>query len=178
MTVSARPADSSTNQLGVVDEAALAAWQERVRGKNINETTLLATDYLNHFNEIVMLIELLPDMPDMFEEVEAWQPKGYAAHFEDSCFAEKELAILAYEASPRRFRVPFDTAVKHMDELVAEALGALGEAVASEDLDRIKAISDRVTDRLRRFVDVCSGIIHGDERTMDQGEIDTILTAA
>ena len=178
MTVRAHEIAASTAHLDETDEAVLAEWGERVRGKNINETTLLATDYLNHFNEIVMLIELLPDMPDMFEEVEAWQPKSYAAHFEDSCFTEKELAVLAYEASPTRFRGPFDTAVRHMDDLVADALGALGEAVAAEDLERIKAISDRVTDRLRRFVDVCSGIIHGDERTMDQGEIDTILTAA
>jgi len=34
----------------------------RVAGKNINEKTLLATDYLNHFNEIIMLIELVPDL--------------------------------------------------------------------------------------------------------------------
>jgi len=29
------------------------AWRGRVRGANISEKTLLATDYLNHFNEIV-----------------------------------------------------------------------------------------------------------------------------
>ena len=166
---------SSEEAEGALDTAAL---QERVRGKNINEITLLATDYLNHFNEIIMLIELLPDMPDMFEEVEAWQPKSYEAHFEDSCFAEKDLAILAYRAAPKRFRSPFDSAVSHMDDLVADGLVGLGEAVASEDMDRIRAVAERVTDRLRRFIDVCSGIIHGDERTMDQGEIDSILNTA
>ena len=30
------------------------AMQQRVKGSNIDETTLLATDYLNHFNEIVI----------------------------------------------------------------------------------------------------------------------------
>ena len=41
-----------------------------VRGKNINETTLLATDYLNHFNEIIMVLELVPDMPECLEEAQ------------------------------------------------------------------------------------------------------------
>ena len=52
-----------------------------VRGTNINETSLLATDYLNHFNEVVMLLELIPDMPDMLEEVEEWKPATYIEHF-------------------------------------------------------------------------------------------------
>src|SRR3546814_6668569 len=37
-----------------------------VRGKNINQNTLLATDYLNHFNEIIMLLEMLPSMPECY----------------------------------------------------------------------------------------------------------------
>jgi hypothetical protein len=44
------------------------AYQEKVRDTNINEQTLLATDYLNHFNEIVMLLEMVPDMPEMLED--------------------------------------------------------------------------------------------------------------
>lgn len=148
---------------------------EVVEGKNINETTLLATDYLNHFNEIVMLIELLPDMPDMLEEVQAWQPKSYEQHFLDSCFAEKDLAIEAYHASPDRYRIPFDKTVRHMDELVADAMSGIEQAIAAEDQPRLSVTVERVTDRLRRFGDIASGIIHGDERTMDQDEIDSIL---
>ena len=158
-----------------VPPAADGCLHERVLGKNINEKTLLATDYLNHFNEIIMLVELLPDMPDMLEEVQAWQPKSYEEHFRDSCFEEKELAIEAYLGSPERYRHPFDRTVFHMDELVADGLAGLEQAVAEGDSQRIAATAERVTDRLRRFVDVASGIIHGDERTMDQDEIDGIM---
>src|SRR3546814_1723486 len=41
-----------------------------VRGKNINQNTLLATDYLNHFNEIIMLLEMLPSMPECYRSEE------------------------------------------------------------------------------------------------------------
>ncbi len=43
------------------------AFQHKVRGTNINEQTLLATDYLNHFNEIAMMLEMIPDMPEFLE---------------------------------------------------------------------------------------------------------------
>ncbi|MDP3655070.1 MAG: hypothetical protein Q8R67_25705, partial [Rhodoferax sp.] len=41
------------------DDAARAAL---LRAANINPRTGLATDYLNHFNEAIMLLEMVPDM--------------------------------------------------------------------------------------------------------------------
>ena len=43
--------------------------RERIRGTNVNPRTLLATDYLNHFNEVLMLIELVPDDPERLRHV-------------------------------------------------------------------------------------------------------------
>ncbi len=83
-----------------------------VKGKNINEETLLATDYLNHFNEIVMLLDMVPTMPECLDDAKAWAPKSYEAHFRDSAFADKDLAILAYLNAPPKFRVPFDITVE------------------------------------------------------------------
>src|SRR3546814_13782030 len=54
-----------------------------VRGKKINQNTLLATDYLNHFNEIIMLLEMLPSMPECYGDAAEWRPKRYAAHIRD-----------------------------------------------------------------------------------------------
>ena len=62
-----------------------------VRGKNISEISLLATDYLNHFNEIIMMVELIPTTPDCFEDAKSWQPMSYAEHFRTSCFTDKDL---------------------------------------------------------------------------------------
>ncbi len=43
-----------------------------------------ATDYLNHFNEIVMTLEMIPDMSELLEEAQTWLPKGYREHLGDS----------------------------------------------------------------------------------------------
>ena len=47
------------------DEEARAA---QLRAANINPRTGLATDYLNHFNEAIMLLEMITDMPECAED--------------------------------------------------------------------------------------------------------------
>jgi hypothetical protein len=148
-----------------------------VKGRNINEKTLLATDYLNHFNEIIMLLEMLSSMPECLEDVLEWRPKSYAEHFQDSCFADKELAILAYMNAPEEFRQPFDSAVDHMNYLIADGVAEIVDAQSHGDERRFQATSARVSENLRRFVDVTSAIIHGDQRTIDQAAIDRIMAS-
>lgn len=146
-----------------------------VRGKNIHEETLLATDYLNHFNEVIMLIGMIPDMPECLEDAKGWAPKSYEEHFRDSVFVDKDLAILAYENAPTRFRVPFDNTVTHMNDLVSEGILRI-EAVLSEgNPDKTADMVLKVSRNLQRLVDTASAIIHGSERAMDQAEIDEML---
>src|SRR6202041_3733935 len=87
------------------EQAARAA---RLRAANINPRTGLATDYLNHFNEAVMLLEMIPDMPECAEDFLGWQPLSYAEHFTASNFKARDLAIEAYNAADARIRSEFD----------------------------------------------------------------------
>ena len=59
MTSTASKPARSDRQTGPDEEARAA----RLRAANINPRTGLATDYLNHFNEAIMLLEMIPDMP-------------------------------------------------------------------------------------------------------------------
>ena len=56
---------------------APASTRSRLDGTNINPVTGLATDYLNHFNEAIMLLEMLPVAPDCKEDFLAWRPMSY-----------------------------------------------------------------------------------------------------
>ena len=40
----------------------------QLKAANINPRTGLATDYLNHFNEAIMLLEMIPDIPESAED--------------------------------------------------------------------------------------------------------------
>jgi len=146
-----------------------------VQGKNIHEDTLLATDYLNHFNEIAMLLELIADMPECLEDALEWQPKCYEEHFADSSFQDKALAILAYENAPRRYREPFDQLVAQMDATVLRSLKHIQEVTETGDTERLRHVVSGVTKKLQRFVDVASAVIHGREVTSGQDEIDKLL---
>jgi hypothetical protein len=66
---------------------------------HINPLTRLATDYLNHFNEAIMLLELLSADPGCLEDFLAWQPMSYTQHFAASKFKHHDIAIAAYEAA-------------------------------------------------------------------------------
>src|SRR5512138_249430 len=89
---------------GFIDEARAA----QLKAANINPRTGLATDYLNHFNEAVMLLEMVPDMPECAEDFLTWTPLSYAEHFTASNFKARDLAIEAYESAEPGLRAQFD----------------------------------------------------------------------
>lgn len=155
------------------DPVALMA--KRLEGTNVSPQTFLATDYLNHFNEVVMLLGMLGDMPEMFEDISAWRPKSYPQHFLDSSIADRELAVEAYALAPARFRTPFDATIAQADEVVARAVALIGAAIEAGDAERAAFLGGQTAQVLQRLIDVASGIIHGSEKGMSQAEIDIVL---
>lgn len=72
-----------------------------LRAANISPETGLATDYLNHFNEAAMLVSMVDDSPELARDILEWRPLGYADHFHNTCFKDRDLAVAAYqEADP------------------------------------------------------------------------------
>src|SRR5262245_54037562 len=97
----------------------------RFEGTNINPVTLLATDYLNHFNEAIMLLEMLPMAPDCKEDFLAWRPMSYCEHFAASRFKARDLAIAAYEVADLIFRRPLDQIADQMNLILIETRDGL-----------------------------------------------------
>lgn len=146
-----------------------------VRGKNVNQETLLCTDYLNHFNEIVMLIEMVGSMPECMEDVRAWRPKSYEQHFHDSNFADRDLAILAYDNAPPQHRAPFDRTIDRLNVTVDAAIRDLDAAIAGGAADRIETVAQHAAARLHALIDIAGGIINGHQAVIDQSQIDALL---
>lgn len=149
-----------------------------VRGKNVNPETLLSTDYLNHFNEIVMLIEMVPSMPECMEDIRAWRPKSYAEHFRDSGFADRDLAILAYDNAPPQHRAPFDRTIDRLNDAVAVAVRDLNAALEDGTSDLAEAVAQKSAMRLHALIDLTSGIINGQQAVIDQSQVDSLLDDA
>ncbi len=147
----------------------------RASGTNVNERTLLATDYLNHVNEIIMLLELVPDAPECLEDCRAWQPMSYVEHFQASSIADRDLAIEAYGFSPPEFRASFDRLTAEMHRVIAGALASLDAAIAQDDEQRARRVVELAVSALKTMVDQASSTIHGDVQIMDQAAIDGLM---
>ncbi len=153
-------------------------FQQRVKGTNICEQTLLATDYLNHINEPIMLLEMVADVPELLDELAEWQPKTYAEHFRDSSFADKELAIEAYEWAPERFRLRFEQTIDSANQCIATTIDALGKLIEQERSDDVRLLCTEVSTMLGDLVDRAGAIIHGNEDRSAQSQIDQIMDEA
>jgi hypothetical protein len=134
------------------DSSHVRTLAQLVKGKNIHEETLLATDYLNHFNEIIMLLDMIPGMPECLEDAKAWEPKTYVG-----------------------YRRPFESVIAHINDLAAEGVAEVAKALETGEQGRIEETVATISRNLQKFIDVASAIIHGDARTMDQAEIDSII---
>ncbi|MEJ1157845.1 hypothetical protein [Prosthecomicrobium sp. N25] len=127
---------------------------------NINPVTRLATDYLNHFNTIVMLLDMIPDMPECAEEIAAWAPLSYPAYFAQAHFRERELAVAAYHAAPEGVREDFDAVVGELDAAMGDAQRLLAEGDAA-DPRTVEALHVLVSLRLKPLISKASGIVNG-----------------
>jgi len=152
--------------------AMVGHFRSHVPGTNINESTLLASDYLNHFHELVMLFEVIASEPQSFaDDLLSWRPLTYEEHFSESGFRDKNLAIAAYRRAPPRIRARFDEAVARLHgealTLVAEVASELG---GGKRLDKTCASAAA---RLRVLIDEANAIANG-ETLPDRKDPDTI----
>ena len=128
----------------------------QLRAANINPRTGLATDYLNHFNEAIMLLEMIPDIPECAEDFLTWSPLSYAEHFWASNFKARDLAIEAYELS--NARIAFDNITSTMTSI----LTAVGSAMREARQDKTRAtLAEQATDWVKPLVALAGGIING-----------------
>ena len=151
------------------------ALQNRVSGTNINPESLLATDYLNHLNEPLMLLEMLPDMPELVSELEMWRPKTYVEHFEASSFTDKDLAIEAYKWVPEEFLLAFEHTVKLANLCVSETIAAIRDPIEQKQEAEIQAVVSNGLTALNHLVSRANAIIHGQEYVLEQSQIDEIM---
>jgi hypothetical protein len=159
-------APSTARQESTPEAQARAA---ELKAANINPRTGLATDYLNHFNEAVMLLEMIPDVPDCAEDFLQWRPLSYPEHFTASNFKARDLAIEAYEAADPTIRAEFD----HVTGTMTSILTAVGEAMreAQQDTTRTK-LAEQATSWVKPLVTAAGGIINGGS----DSDIDYIMT--
>jgi hypothetical protein len=158
MTATALKTNPSVPQPRRSADAGVAARAAELRAANINPKTGLATDYLNHFNEAIMLLEMIPDMPDCAEDFLNWQPLSYREHFTASNFKGRDLAISAYNSADPAVRDEFDNLTATMTSILTAVCSAMREAQE----DRIRFIlAEQATSWVKPLVALAGGLVNG-----------------
>jgi len=130
----------------------------RLAAANINPATGLASDYLNHFNEAIMLLEMLSSCPDCRDDFLAWRPMSYREHFAASHFKGRELVIAAYDAADPSLRGCLDTLAGTMTAVLEATRAAMRADLPPE---RMAALADHAATWLRPLVVRAGAVING-----------------
>jgi hypothetical protein len=140
------------------DKSRPALDPARLAAANINPKTGLASDYLNHFNEAIMLLDLLPQTPECIVELIGWEPLTYEEHFAASHFKDRELAIAAYAAAEPIARVRLDELADTMNALLVATCETFQRRAS---LESANALAAETAARLKPLVARAGAVING-----------------
>jgi hypothetical protein len=146
-------------------------------GPRIIPETGLSTDYLNHFTEAIMLLEMIAGAPECAADLRAWRPKNYCQHFAASRFRNRNDVIAAYgSAEPaavealERAAETFDAVLLQARAVVLAHLGTpAGEALARQAVTRLRPLVARAA------VAINGGSASADDGRSAQAEIDAMF---
>jgi hypothetical protein len=143
-------------------------------GLNINRETGLCTDYLNHFSEAIMLLEMFSAVPESIDDLLAWRPRSYIEHFAASNFRNREAAIACYHAADPRLRQALDQLADTMNTLLTatrDLLATGNTAVAAEPL------AESALAWLKPLLARADMVIHGRSSDRNKSEASAAQTA-
>lgn len=119
----------------------------------VNPNSGIANDYLNHFNEILLLIENLPILlPEMLDELLAWKPIDYREYFTNSALPGRQQALEIYDGLDPEFRQDFESMVEILDTIVVRSVDLVTEYRAPDGTlppEEIKGICEQLAGDMR-----------------------------
>jgi len=145
----------------VSEEQTRDELRQKVVGSTINGLTLLSTDFCNHLGEVVMMISMTADMPELIDDVKSWRPKSYADHFDGSGLSIGPLAIECYHACEVKYREPFDREIQAFDAMVASGCAELVKATETGDAEFIAFCANGLSKDLQEIIDRIAAIANG-----------------
>ncbi len=132
----------------------------------VNPASGIANDYLNQYNEILLLVENLPVLiPEMVDEILSWKPKNYKDYFESSPLPGSQIAIKIYQSLNPNFRQLFEAHVQSINAFANTAIAVLGEqkhGPADLSQDYIEAFCAEMSKILRAEIEKANEFVnHG-----------------
>jgi hypothetical protein len=123
----------------------------------VNPASRLANDYLNLFNEIVMLIEQLPSMPEPIDDVFAWRPTTYQDYFTRSILPGRGAAL------SQTLSRDFEAIVEELDRMAVGAIAAIHRHLKTKgnaELNTLAGLCTRSGEKMREVLDRATKLVN------------------
>jgi len=128
----------------------------------VNPASGIANDYLNHFNEVLLLIENLPTLlPEMLDELLEWRPVTYREYFAKSLLPGSAGALQIYDSLDDGFRREFESIIDGVNAMAVASIDVIrahrcpaGELDPSKVSDFCENASSAIRSALNRAADL------------------------
>jgi hypothetical protein len=132
----------------------------------VNPQSGIANDYLNHFNEILLIVENLPALlPEMVDDLLQWHPVTYREYFSASNLPGSAETLRIYESLDKNFRTDFESMVALLDDIVMGSIGIISthrQPDGSIEPETIEEICGQCSADLRTVLDRTADLVnHG-----------------
>lgn len=127
---------------------------------NVNISTGFATNYLNHYVEILLLLEMLPSMPEGVDDIKQWQPINYSDHVKQSGLPNHHLVLEAFNHTDWKRREALEKASNTADVAILHYAKKAINAASNGDTDLIQTIAEEAKVVLTPILEKISGVIN------------------
>jgi hypothetical protein len=121
----------------------------------VNPKSGIANDYLNIFYELLLLVENLPVIPEMIDDVLNWQPVSYIDYFQRSRLPGSAAALAIHERLDPSLRDAFDRMVGNINTVALSGIEKIqtrrkpnGDIFAEDIIDLCERLSAELKDCL------------------------------
>ncbi len=139
----------------------------------VNPASGIANDYLNHFNEVLLLIENLPVMlPEMVDEILGWAPISYREYFQKSRLPGSAKALAIYDGLDADFRTFFEQQIDGLNALALESIAVIKEhrqPDGSIEPDAVAEYCERASAQMRERLEVTADLVNNGRRAVTEG---------
>lgn len=135
-----------------------AVYQDLV-DNNVNLVSGLATNYLNHYIEILLLIEMLPDMRECFDDILAWKPMSYPEHVDYSRLPNSALVLKVYNTVDKDRRQRLAEIAQEANLALTTYINRAGTALDLNDTDKLREIATEAKEYLTPTIERMTGVI-------------------
>ena len=127
----------------------------------IAEVSGFASDFLNQFNEVVMLLECVATGDAAaIDDLLCWQPRGYAAHFAAGRLAGRLQVVRAYRLAPGVSRRRLDSLAGELSAVVIAGAAFIAACRRAGAVDSIAPLARHLAADVRRRLATLDSLVH------------------